>query len=250
MVKNYLAGTPSFFSKNKEKDEEDSFLENFKEIVKERVAQSFWNILTLNWYNILDKLEKKHKEYGHFEPADIWGALLTDRLLGDLPSKEQNFTFADIRTYLQKIDTESYPLFSTCIKNCPPITQDYCWFEVNPYTSGSDELKGFIPTEYLGSFFDDGKLMDQLPEEELSFLMGLFGSAYNFNIGDILLLLAQGLPEDFTFEDLYTTLNQKIPKENTLDKLLLLLGDLIPEKYTCKNKIINSILGSVDFSKL
>lgn len=239
-IKNYLPSMPSFFSRSKNKEiesppesnkekalrqaspfakakfilskvegedkqdareEEESFLEALRKKLKERVSTKFWNPFTLNWHNILEKLEKKHETYGHFKPADLWGALLTDRLLGDLPDKEQNFSFADIRAFLEETDTEPFPLFSSCIKNCPPMTQEYDWFEITPYASGSNDLKGFIPTEYLGSFFANGKLVKPLKEESLSFLMGVLGSAYVFNIGDPLLLLAQAIPTTYKCRD-------------------------------------------------
>jgi len=227
---------------DEDENEEDNFFEKFRAIMKKQVEPKFWNPFTFNWHNILGLLEKKHKAYGHITWADIWGALLIDRLLSDMPEKVQSLSFALLRKFLKETDSEPYPIFSACIKTYIALAQMYGWWETGPHTSGSDDLKGFIPTKFLGSFFESGKLIKALDQEDASFLMGLFGSAYDFNIGDVLLLLAQGLPDNWIFEDFHKNVEHpNDSEENTLESLLLHLIKLIPEKYTCASKIIELV---------
>jgi len=61
-------------------------------------------------------------------------------------------------------------------------------------------LPGYIPTKQLGSFFKGGQLQKVRDEETLGFLMGIFGCPYDFNIGDLLLQIAQAVPEKFPIE--------------------------------------------------
>ena len=58
-------------------------------------------------------------------------------------------------------------------------TSWYEWFEMSPSSAGSP-LVGYIPTQYLGSFFKNGTLgLDSIcPEYPLSFYLGVCGSAF------------------------------------------------------------------------
>ena len=91
-------------------------------------------------------------------------------------------------------------MFNTIIKDSFPITGEYEWFEINPFVCGSDYLDGFIPTKYFGSKFQDGVCIKIRPEESIGYFLGIFGSPYNFNIGDLLLQIVQSIPEKFVLK--------------------------------------------------
>jgi hypothetical protein len=177
-------------------------LAQFRDITKAKVSQDFWHWESLHWENILKRLEHKYHTYGCIEPADLWGALLADRLLGDLPDGGQNYSFKKIRNLLSKNCGGPYPLFNAIIKNVLP----YEWFEVNPFYSKSSYLRTFVDTQLLGNKFRYGHLVDPrpeklLPEESLGFYMGIFGCPFDANVGDILLQIGAAVPERWGLRD-------------------------------------------------
>jgi len=189
-------------------------LETLRPILQKRTEKSFWNFTTLNWKAILQRLATKWETYGKIEPADVWGAILVDRLMGDLPSGGQRLTFAHIRNFLKKNTQYPFPLFSAVIKNTFEIEGNYEWFEVNPFASGSDYLHGFVHTKDLGSTFQEGQITQKRKEESLGFFLAIFGSPYDLNVGDLLLQVGQMIPETIPF------------KHQILDCLHIIIKDL------------------------
>ena len=91
-----------------------------------------------------------------------------------------------------KASSGSYPipLFTSVIGETDP---EYQWAEFSPFEVGSTYFDSWIPASAIGKQFNNGLCFDPLPAEKLSFLLGLFGSAYAASIKDIL----QTIREDF-----------------------------------------------------
>ncbi|MFH1831867.1 MAG: hypothetical protein ABH827_03615 [bacterium] len=154
----------------------------------------------LNLKEILKKLAVKLATYGTVETADIWGALLANRFMGDLTQAGQTYTLASIRDLLNNTDNLPFPIFTAIVKDTFDIIGEYEWFEINPFVSGCHDWNHFIPTESLGSYFENSNLLNKRPEESLGFLMGIFGSPYDLNIGDLFRQLTQLIPETFKYK--------------------------------------------------
>ncbi|MCF7899503.1 hypothetical protein K9L05_02535, partial [Candidatus Babeliales bacterium] len=168
-------------------------------ILKERVSNNLFDISTMNVISIAKKLCTKWRFRPDFKDhcaADLWGAVITDRIMSDIgPDVAQNTTFATIRSILDNSQNYAwpFPLFSASIT--PHERQvnnlDYESIEFSPYFVSSDFLRGRIDMQEFASPFSGGVCQTLLPEENLATFLGLFGSAYSFSLGDILQLIAQ-----------------------------------------------------------
>ncbi|MFC1842506.1 hypothetical protein ACFLYU_02515 [Candidatus Dependentiae bacterium] len=223
-----LLARNAFYKKKK------GFLKKFKQDMQDRMSKSFWNFKQVNWQEIIKRLAKKYKNYGKIEPADLWGALVVDRLMGDLPQSGQNLSFKNIRSFLKKTDKYPYPLFSLIMKDTFDKTEHYEPFEVTPNSSGSDYLHGFVPTKYFGSEFKDGKLTKRRSQESLGFNFGLFGSPYDFNEGDLLLQIVDAIPQTFKFKTEVDSFVRFIIKKYKLSKKNFLPSKVNNPTYNMK----------------
>ncbi|MFH0898303.1 MAG: hypothetical protein V1855_01880 [bacterium] len=232
---------------------DSSFLKKFRDNMQKRLAQDFWNPKTLDWKNIIKKIEEKFLTYNHLEPADLWGGILINRLMGDLPQSGQNYTFSSTRNFLKKTIIYPFPLFTAVIKDTFDETNEYEWFEVSPFASGSNYLDGFIPTRYLGSVFENGESTSIRPEETLGYLFGIFGSPYDINAGDLLLQLTQLIPESFTFKYTILTFVHHFIKKYKLDKTNVLPSPINNPTYKMEssphaNELITLADAGFDFT--
>jgi hypothetical protein len=66
------------------------------------------------------------------------------------------------------------------------VGSEYDWLETGPFEAGSTVL-GYVPIQYFGSPFSDGKLVRELvcPEYPMSFYLGVYGSAFSLSINDL-----------------------------------------------------------------
>lgn len=60
---------------------------------------------------------------------------------------------------------------------------DFRWFETGPFEAGCTAL-GFIPIWAFGSTFKNGKLVFQVPENEMSLYFGVYGCAFGLAVDD------------------------------------------------------------------
>ena len=61
----------------------------------------------------------------------------------------------------------------------------YEWMEITPFEVGSSFLKTYIPTWAYGRKFKDGNSTNAPPEQTLGYFMGIFGSAFEISLKDI-----------------------------------------------------------------
>lgn len=161
-------------------------IKKFKEIVLKRLERKFLKFTTFDLAVITIELLRVLKDRGRIEPADVWGMILWNRLFGDI-RRSARMSFSEIRTLLTTSSAMPFPLFSTILSDLYP----YEWLEVNPFTTGSDFLGGYIPTKEFDSVFNNGVCQKLYPEKSLGWFFAMFGSAYNISFGDIFILLAK-----------------------------------------------------------
>ncbi|KAM9330782.1 cytosolic phospholipase A2 gamma [Gastrophryne carolinensis] len=70
-----------------------------------------------------------------------------------------------------------YPVFSAVEKASLKKNDKDAWFEFTPHLSGFPAKKTYVKTEHFGSKFKAGKLEEKLPEKEMCYLAGMWGSA-------------------------------------------------------------------------
>ena len=191
-------------------------LETFNQNLQKKVAKEFLDLKTIPWRNILHHIAHKLVSLEKIEPADIWGGLIAGRLMNDLPNSGQSYSFEQIRNLLDTTTMFPFPIFSCSVKNI--FASEYDWCEINPYMTGSCDLKFSILTMNVGSYFEKGTIENLKTEESLGFFMGILGSPYDFNFGDILWLIAQTIPEDYHLKQAILDLVQDWIKKYHLNK--------------------------------
>jgi len=150
-------------------------LHNYRDFLQPRLAQPFKR----DPRKFFGEIRTVKKTRGSATISDGFGRIIYDYLLDE--SVSQHASFKDIRNHLVSSGQNMpFPLFTAIIKNTTP----YQWLEVNPFCTGSDELGGYIPTDYFGSVFTHGSCTKIFPELSLASFMGIFGSAYCLNISE------------------------------------------------------------------
>ncbi|XP_077323187.1 cytosolic phospholipase A2 gamma-like isoform X2 [Lithobates pipiens] len=70
-----------------------------------------------------------------------------------------------------------YPIYSAVRKQQIHESKAEAWFEFTPHKSGFPAYERYINTEHLGCRFEEGRLLEEQPENDLMYLQGLWGSA-------------------------------------------------------------------------
>lgn len=169
---------------------------DFKEILKDRVKR---HLMDSDWFDkeaMKEELWRILGERFSLEVGDLWGALLTNRLFGDLPGS-QRLTFSILRDLFTRGDYKMpFVAFPLVISDVYP----YEWLEVNPFIVSCDYFGCSIPTEIFDSAFKNGECYRLYEEMSLGRFMGLFGSAFNLSLADFLMLLSKELDEEWIYK--------------------------------------------------
>ncbi|MFC1841938.1 hypothetical protein ACFLYA_02595 [Candidatus Dependentiae bacterium] len=168
------------------------FLKELKEKLQENISKNFWRSkIALEFIETAIKnLVSSHKT----EYDDIWGEEVAGKqLIGDLPKWKQ-LTFKKIRSFLKKTDAYPFPACVAIMKDTLP-SGEYEQIEVTPFSCGSRFLKGFIPTKYFGSIYENGKRIETKDEKPISSFIGILSSVFDVNDADPALQLIQFIPE-------------------------------------------------------
>lgn len=70
-----------------------------------------------------------------------------------------------------------YPIYAAVRKSQMQQNNAEAWFEFTPHRSGFPAYNSYVKTEYLGSKFKGGNLLEEQPEHDLIYLQGMWGSA-------------------------------------------------------------------------
>ncbi len=144
---------------------------------------------------IFDAVFDKFKQTYSFSANDIWGGLIADVFLRTDTLDAQTVKLSNLQ---DKVLSGDYPLplFTAVIGETNP---DYQWAEFSPFEAGSTYLSAWIPSTAFGKKFTNGASSDKSPEETLSFLMGLWGSAYAANFLDIIQAIKETVETEYEF---------------------------------------------------
>ncbi|XP_073473238.1 cytosolic phospholipase A2 gamma-like [Aquarana catesbeiana] len=78
---------------------------------------------------------------------------------------------------LCEIGEVPYPIYSAVRQDKIYENDSEAWFEFTPHKSGFPSHQCYIKTEHLACRFKEGRLLKELPEHDLIYLQGLWGSA-------------------------------------------------------------------------
>lgn len=127
--------------------------------------------------------------YGqNISAMDIYGALLANTLLFDLGEKRIEATLSETHCGVD-MGAYPFPIYTTIATNSQP----YEWFEVTPFEIGSSYLKAYIPIWAYGRKFDKGLSTNSPREQSLGYFMGVFGSAFEVDLEDVVRITADQL---------------------------------------------------------
>lgn len=119
---------------------------------------------------------------------DIYGSVIANTLL-------KGFVKNPMLTRL----TESHNYIKNGLLPLPIYTAIQCyqspyeWMEITPFEVGSTFLQSYIPTWAYGRKFKNGISLDNAPEQTLGYFLGVFGSAFEVNLKDIVAMSATNL---------------------------------------------------------
>ncbi|KAI9316508.1 acyl transferase/acyl hydrolase/lysophospholipase [Dichotomocladium elegans] len=130
-------------------------------------------------------IERFYQQEGTINMVDVFGMMLGGTLLTKVEtvSDDAKNDEVNLSGQAEYIQDGSLPMPIYCVVRhdleCEKRDGDaYQWFEFNPFEMGSEEINAWIPVWAFGRKFDNGKNTERLPEQTMSIMMGVFGSAF------------------------------------------------------------------------
>lgn len=112
--------------------------------------------------------------------VDLYGALLSNRLLSELGPNRQ---MAYLSQQAERIKNGDWPFpIYTAVRASKEDYKRPPWFEFTPYEIGSSEYGAYVPTWAYGRKFENGQSLDDAPEQTLGFYLGTWGSVFAFHV--------------------------------------------------------------------
>jgi len=112
---------------------------------------------------------------------DIYGALLTNSLLSGIAKDPYRVYLTDQRRIIDSGDFPM-PVYNAVLGQ---VEMPEFVFEFTPYEVGTRWLKAYVPTWAFGRRFKKGDSKTYAPEQNMGFMMGIFGSAFAADFKDI-----------------------------------------------------------------
>jgi hypothetical protein len=146
----------------------DSFMQKMRKGITS-VAGNEANLIT-------DALKVKIAYNEPITMMDVFGALVGNVVLDEFGDNRQIVPMSD---QAKLIDSGRWPLpIYTAVDGSKQTHQLHYWYEFTPYEVGGAWLGHYIPTWAFGRKFSKGTSQTDDPEISLSFLFGIFGSAF------------------------------------------------------------------------
>lgn len=160
-------------------------ISDFKEYVIPRVSFGLSNIRSV--YEVQWILSLLIAKYFYEQPltwVDPYGALIANALLSHFEQLRQRTYLSDQARQIEQGD-KLFPLYTAASVDEGMPTE---WYEFSPYEIGGTWLGNggkWVPSWAFGRKFNYGVSINNAPEQSLGYLMGLFGSAFAANYGQI-----------------------------------------------------------------
>lgn len=179
-------------------------------------------------------------------PVDFYGGFLSNRFLS-LFRKDPYKIFL---SSFQKMVEEGKQIFPICTAAKP--NKSNWWFEFDPYEIGSIKLGYFVPTEGFGRKFYRGRTINIAPEQNLGYLMGVYGS---FFASDFKKMVTESMAEKRGHPILETILLEILEELHLSDKRVKpMLAQVFNYTYgmhsspMSKEKMLNLMDAGIDFN--
>ena len=114
-------------------------------------------------------------------PVDIYGGLLADKLLNSFDPDRHAVRLSQSAHFVMTGE-RLMPIYTSIICN----EEVYHWMEHTPFETGCSYLKSYVPTWAFGRKFSKGISKDYAPEQSLGYLMGIWGSAFEIAVKDLI----------------------------------------------------------------
>jgi hypothetical protein len=139
---------------------------------------------TYHAFSETKKTKKDDKQKASF--IDWYGIILTNLLLNQFHEKRFELKLSDLAPKV-KTGRLPFPIF-TAVSQLDHYK--YQWLEFSPLYVASCYLNSSIKPKAFGAKFYNGEAKNAAPEPPLSFLMGIFGSAFSASLKDAIHRLA------------------------------------------------------------
>lgn len=136
--------------------------------------------------------------------CDIWGGLISNAIFQGLADGGQQVRLEELAP-LVATATVPLPIFTAVLD----YRNTYEWVEFTPFEIGSEYLKAWIPSACFGKKFTDGISTDTRPGVTLSYLVGLFASAYALTFPELMKYLHFMILDYFRKDPIFTTNEQR-----------------------------------------
>ena len=164
-------------------------LEEYGKILSKNVRDTIFT-LNLNYQKLIQNLTKKFISKQKISLVDIFGFLLSNKLLSEFGKEKYNMGMSQSSKLFKN---GKYPLpIGTAVETL----ENYEWFEFTPFEVGSNYFKSYIPTWAFGRNFVNGKSIGFAPEQSLGFFMGLFCSAFSADVEKVVETIRNFIGED------------------------------------------------------
>ncbi|XP_077323549.1 cytosolic phospholipase A2 gamma-like isoform X1 [Lithobates pipiens] len=148
--------------------------------------------------------ENNWSDFSHMEEHLIWRIgsetdrdwtnpweKIKEKFLGDSYSLTDLWAYTFVFSVMNTINEEKlsshkkmcetgevpYPIYSAVRQDKIYENDSEAWFEFTPHKSGFPSHQCYVKTEHLGCRFKEGRLLKEMPEHNLMYLQGLWGSA-------------------------------------------------------------------------
>ena len=126
----------------------------------------------------------------HISAMDIYGSVLANTLLKDTGDNRLDVTLTDSHASVLS-GMYPFPIYAAISTD----TEPYEWFEFTSCEIGGSSLGAYIPTWAFGRKFKYGTSLNTPPEQTLGHAMGIFGSAFEVDLEDMLRITSDTLIE-------------------------------------------------------
>ncbi len=146
----------------------------FRDLICSQLKQPLQSISVDQAQQLMEFLMVKYAQDQELTLVDIYGCLLSNRLLDNFGNKKYQ-QYLSQQAALIKHGDWPMPIYTAALTHRNKPAQ---WYEYTPYQIGSAELGMYVPTWAFGRTFKDGASTDAVLEQHIGYHLGTFGSAF------------------------------------------------------------------------
>ncbi|XP_046710909.1 cytosolic phospholipase A2 zeta-like [Silurus meridionalis] len=152
---------------------------NFAKKMLSKSTASLFSPAQLSYYH--SELQNREKEGYSVSLIDTWGLIIENLIFG----KKHTDTLSHQKNAVSE-GQNPLPIYTAVNMKKDSIGSTVPeWCEFTPFEVGFSKYGTFFPAEYFGSEFYLGHVVKKLPETRISFLLGIWSSAFSINLAQI-----------------------------------------------------------------